>query len=69
MARGGKREGAGRKAGAVAKIDQDARDKAIALGVKPLEVLLEMMVDEPEHVAESVCCQTATIMVPGGNSS
>ena len=43
MPRGGKREGSGRKQGAVAKIDQEARDKAVSMGVKPLDIMLAMI--------------------------
>jgi len=35
MGRGGKRNGAGRKEGAVAKIDQATRDKGAAMDCKP----------------------------------
>jgi hypothetical protein len=41
MPHGGKHNGAGRPAGAVAKIDQEARDKAERLGVKPLDIMLD----------------------------
>jgi hypothetical protein len=43
MPRGGKRDNSGRPKGAVAKIDQEARDKAEQLGIKPLDVMLEMI--------------------------
>jgi hypothetical protein len=44
--RGGKREGAGRKLGSVARIDSEARQKALAGGVTPLDFLLSVMRDD-----------------------
>ena len=46
MPRGGKREGAGRKPGAVAKADREARQKARETGETPLEYMLRVMRDE-----------------------
>jgi len=43
MARGGKREGSGRKIGAVTKRTREVAEKAIATGQTPLEVMLENM--------------------------
>jgi hypothetical protein len=43
MARGGKREGAGRKAGAVTKRTREIADRALAEGKAPLEVMLDNM--------------------------
>lgn len=41
--RGGKRAGAGRKAGSATKRTREIADKAAAQGVTPLEVMLEAM--------------------------
>ena len=46
--RGGKREGAGRKPGSVARIDHEARQKAHASGLTPLEYLLSVLRDESQ---------------------
>lgn len=43
MARGGKREGAGRKLGAVTKRTREIADRALAEGKAPLEVMLDNM--------------------------
>lgn len=43
MARGGKREGAGRKLGAVTKRTREVADRALAEGKTPLEVMLDNM--------------------------
>jgi hypothetical protein len=43
MARGGKREGAGRKPGAVTKRTREIADRALASGKSPLEVMLDNM--------------------------
>lgn len=43
MARGGKREGAGRKQGAVTKRTRAIADRALAEGKAPLEVMLDNM--------------------------
>ena len=43
MARGGKRQGAGRKKGALTKKTQEVAAKASAEGITPLEVMLENM--------------------------
>ena len=48
MPRGGKREGAGRKLGSVAKLDADARRKAMEGGMMPLDYLLGIMRDEDQ---------------------
>jgi hypothetical protein len=49
---GGKREGAGRKRGSVSRIDADARQKALAGGIMPLDYLLSIMRDENEDKRE-----------------
>lgn len=46
MARGGKREGAGRKLGSVAKTDKEARERALESGESPLDYMLRIMRDE-----------------------
>jgi hypothetical protein len=50
--RGGRREGAGRKPGSVARIDYEARQKAHACGLTPLDYLLSVMRDESEDKRE-----------------
>lgn len=45
MSRGGKREGAGRKAGAVTTRTREIADAATAEGVTPLEYMLGVMRD------------------------
>lgn len=44
--RGGKREGAGRKPGSVSRIDAEARQRALAGGMMPLDYLLSIMRDD-----------------------
>ncbi len=46
MARGGRREGAGRKAGASTKRTREIADKAMAEGLTPLEFMLNVLRDE-----------------------
>lgn len=43
MARGGKREGAGRPAGALTKRTREVAERAMATGKSPLEIMLENM--------------------------
>lgn len=43
MAHGGARPGAGRKKGAAARIDAEAREKALRSGESPLDYLLRVM--------------------------
>lgn len=45
MARGGKRSGAGRKLGVGNRINQEAREKAVASGETPLDYMLRIMRD------------------------
>lgn len=45
MARGGKREGAGRKAGSANKRTRELADKAATAGLTPLEYMLEVLRD------------------------
>lgn len=46
MARGGARNGAGRKLGAANKMNQEARAKAAEGGITPLDYMLEVLRDE-----------------------
>lgn len=43
MARGGKRDGAGRPAGAITKRTRDIAERALATGMSPLDVMLDNM--------------------------
>jgi hypothetical protein len=43
MARGGKREGAGRKVGALTKRTRETAERALAEGMSPLDVMLDNM--------------------------
>lgn len=45
MARGGRREGAGRPKGSVSKLDEQARKAALASGISPLDYMLGVMRD------------------------
>lgn len=58
MARGGKRTGAGRKAGAATKRTRAIADKATAEGLTPLEVMLKAM---REHAKEKRWDDAASI--------
>lgn len=46
MARGGKREGAGRPTGAVTKRTRETAEAAVAAGLTPLEFMLQVLRDE-----------------------
>lgn len=48
MARGGKREGAGRPAGAVTRKTREAAEAALAEGLTPLEYMLSILRDESQ---------------------
>ena len=48
MAHGGKRKNAGRPPGTPAKLDKEAREKAKAEGIQPLDVLLTLIKNEIE---------------------
>ncbi len=54
MARGGKREGAGRKAGVPNKRTQEIMDKAEASGLTPLEFMLDVLRDT-DQTMENRC--------------
>lgn len=49
MARGGKREGAGRPAGAVTKRTRECAEAAIDDGLTPLEYMLQVLRDETQE--------------------
>ncbi len=51
MARGGPRPGAGRKAGGANLMNQEARRKAAAGGIMPLDYMLEVLRDETMEAA------------------
>ena len=46
MARGGARKGAGRKPGASTKLNQAARERALATGISPLDYMLKLLRDD-----------------------
>lgn len=46
MAHGGSRSGAGRKPGTTTKLNQAAREKALASGVSPLDYMLTLLRNE-----------------------
>lgn len=46
MARGGKREGAGRPAGAVTRRTREVAERALATGLTPLDYMLTILRDE-----------------------
>lgn len=46
MPRGGARKGAGRKPGASTKLNQAAREKALAAGISPLDYMLQLLRNE-----------------------
>jgi hypothetical protein len=48
MSHGGSRQGAGRKPGQANKIDQEAREAAVASGITPLEYMLNVLRDEQQ---------------------
>jgi len=54
MARGGKRDGAGRKPGAANKATQEQREAVIESGLTPLDYLLSVMRDETVEQHERV---------------
>ena len=49
MARGGKREGAGRPSGAVTKRTREAAEKAASEGLTPLDYMLSILRDETQE--------------------
>lgn len=52
MPRGGQRAGAGRKPGAINKATAEARERAEATGILPLDFMLQVMRDEKAERAE-----------------
>ncbi|PDT15892.1 hypothetical protein CO670_15465 [Rhizobium sp. J15] len=48
---GGKREGAGRKAGAATRMNEEARAKAAEGGLMPLDYMLSVLRDEEQPAA------------------
>ena len=63
MARGGKREGAGRKAGSASAKTREIADKAASEGITPLEYMLQIMrtdlaEDEDATLAQKVASIT-----------
>lgn len=46
MSHGGKREGAGRRAGSITKRSREIADKAAQEGITPLEFMLDVLRDE-----------------------
>ena len=65
--RGGRREGAGRKPGSVSRIDAEARQRAVAGGMMPLDYLLSIMRDENEGKRERIDAAKAAgrLAMPG----
>jgi hypothetical protein len=59
MARGGRRPGAGRKPGKANKLNAEARERAFARGLSPLDVLLELMETAPDRRERRECAQAA----------
>jgi hypothetical protein len=51
--RGGKRAGAGRKAGSANKLTRKIADKALAQGISPLEYMLKLLRVEPPADADA----------------
>jgi hypothetical protein len=61
MARGGRREGAGRKPGSVSKLDGEARRKAMEGGMMPLDYLLGIMRDEDQDARSRLDAAKAAV--------
>jgi hypothetical protein len=51
MARGGKREGSGRKAGSATKRTREIADAALESGLTPLEYMLGLLKDDQQPLA------------------
>lgn len=62
--RGGKREGAGRPAGAANKKTREIADKAALEGITPLEVLLKTMREAWDGGSKELACQIAKDAAP-----
>lgn len=52
MARGGKREGAGRPAGAITKKTREVAEKAAKEGITPLEFMLDVLRDDSKDMKD-----------------
>lgn len=61
MSQGGRRPGAGRPPGAVNKVAEEARRRALFKGVSPLEFLLKVMRDEGEDMPRRLDAAKAAI--------
>jgi len=59
--RGGKRQGAGRKPGSVARIDRQARRAAYASGITPLDYLLGLMRDDTQNTRTRIDAAKAAL--------
>lgn len=59
MARGGRREGAGRKPGSLTKRTKEIAENAMAEGITPLEYMLKVMRDENADEAKRIDCAKA----------
>lgn len=62
--RGGKRQGAGRPAGAANKKTREIADKAALEGITPLEVLLQTMREAWDGGSKELACQIAKDAAP-----
>lgn len=74
MARGGKRDGAGRPTGAVTKRTREAAERALATGMTPLDVMLDNMrhfqqvAIDAEATLEGLTADEFSEAVPAGAS-
>lgn len=71
MPHGGKREGSGRKAGALTKKTRDIAERALATGMAPLDVMLGNMrhFQQVAIDAEAVLAQMSAENLPGSPES
>lgn len=74
MARGGKRDGAGRPAGAITKRTREVAERALATGMTPLDVMLDNMrhfqqvAIDAESVLEGLTAEEFSEQVPADAS-
>lgn len=74
MARGGKRDGAGRPAGALTKKTREVAERALATGMSPLDVMLDNMRHfqqvalDAEATLEGLTAEEFSETVPGNAS-
>lgn len=74
MARGGKREGAGRPAGAITQRTREVAERALATGMSPLDVMLDNMRHfqqvalDAESVLEGLTAEEFSEQVPADAS-